>query len=273
MWRGLTIISKTVNSKNKPIGFFDSGVGGLTVFSEFRKLMPNEDCVYFGDTKNMPYGEKSKEQLINFSKRAFEFFEKKNVKAVVMACNTTSATVYDVLKNDYPFKLYPIIQSVSKILAQLPASKIGVFATPATIKSKAYSININKFDKSKEIIEIACPEWVKLVEEGKENSPESFRSIKEKLDEMMRYNPEKIVLGCTHYPYLLKQLSQVAGKDIFINPAKYFVEYIKSDLESLDMISTASEKGSEAFYTSASPENFRVAAGLFYAIKDLPQKL
>ena len=272
MWRELTIISRTVN-KNCPIGFFDSGVGGLTVFSEFRKVLPNENCVYFGDTKNMPYGEKTKEQLIEFSKRAFEFFEEQKVKAVVMACNTTSATVYEDLKDNYSFKLYPIIQSVSKIIAVLPARKIGVFATPATVGVHAYARGIKQFDPNKEVVEIACPEWVKIVENKQENSPDAFLQIKEKVSRMLEYSPEYIILGCTHYPYLLKQLSELADSKLFINPAVDFVNYIKADLAGRDMISDSEAKGFEHFYASASPEKFKLAAEMFYHLSEFPQKM
>lgn len=262
----------TVN-KNNPIGFFDSGVGGLTVLKEFRNILPNEDCIYFGDTKNMPYGEKSKEQLIEYSKYAFEFFEKQGVKAVVMACNTTSATVYDILKNDYSFKLYPIIQSVTKLLSGLQVDTIGVFATQATVNSHAYSKGIKSFSPGKNIIEIACPDWVKIVENHEENSQEALGKIKEKLSEMLEFSPERIVLGCTHYPFLLPQLSQIADKELFINPAEAFVKFIKADLEFNNLLSENSKSGCDTFYTSSSVEQFVIAGGMFYNLSNAVVKL
>ena len=262
----------TVN-KNNPIGFFDSGVGGLTVLKEFRNILPNEDGIYFGDTKNMPYGEKSKEQLIEYSKYAFEFFEKQGVKAVVMACNTTSATVYDILKNDYSFKLYPIIQSVTKLLSGLQVDTIGVFATQATVNSHAYSKGIKSFSPGKNIIEIACPDWVKIVENHEENSQEALGKIKEKLSEMLEFSPERIVLGCTHYPFLLPQLSQIADKELFINPAEAFVKFIKADLEFNHLLSENPKNGSDIFYTSSSVEQFVIAGGMFYNLSNAVVKL
>lgn len=176
MWRELTIISN--NIKNNPIGFFDSGVGGLTVLKQLRELMPQENCIYFGDTKNMPYGEKNKDQLIKFSEGIFNFLGKQGVKAVVMACNTTSATVYDTLKDNFDFKIYPIIQSVTQILAELPVKKLGILATHATINSHAYKNGIQKINPDVEVIEHACPEWVKIVEGKLEDRPESISAIK-----------------------------------------------------------------------------------------------
>ncbi len=220
----------------------------------------------------MPYGEKSKEQLINFSDNIFRFLEKQGVKAVVMACNTTSATTYDTLKNNYNFKIYPIIQSVTEILANLPIQRIAVLATNATINSHAYKNGISKINPNMEVIEHACPEWVKIVEGKLEAKKESIEIIKADLQAVLKFNPEKIVLGCTHYPYLLEQLKAFAPEDMFINPAEAFAKYIKSDLEKSGLINK-NGSGKEKFYVSGSPENFKSAASIFYNVKDLPQKV
>ena len=270
MWRALTITSNSI--RNYPIGFFDSGVGGLTVLKQLKEILPYEDYLYFGDTKNMPYGEKSKEQLVEFSGKIFKFFEKKGVKAVVMACNTTSATTYDILKNDFNFKIYPIIQSVTKLFADLPVKKIGVFATHATINSHAYKIGINRINPEIEVIEHACPEWVKIVEEKLEDKTESIAAIKYDLNSVLKENPEKIILGCTHYPYLIDILKQFAPEDIFINPAEEFAKFIKSDLEKAGLLADKTT-GSQNFYVSGSPQKFINAASIFYEIKHLPEQI
>lgn len=253
-----------------PIGFFDSGVGGLTVLKQLRKILPDEDCLYFGDTKHMPYGEKSEDELIAYADSIFKFFEEKGVKAVVMACNTTSAVTYEKLKNNYNFKIYPIIQSVTNILSQLEINKLGILATHATINSHAYSNGIKKLNPNMDVIEIACPGWVKIVENRLEQSAQSHREIRIKLEEMITNNPEKIVLACTHYPYLLPQLSMYADKDLFIDPAKAFADFIKKDLEKSGMLSASKNTGSEEFFVSASPENFEKASSIFYNISSKP---
>jgi len=265
------IISNNIDS-NKPIGFFDSGVGGLTVFEKLKNLLPNEDYLYFGDTKNMPYGEKNEQELLSIADNIFKFFEKQNVKAVVMACNTTSAVVYEKLKDNYNynFKIYPIIQSVAGIFANLPIKKIGVFATRATVSSGIYKKEIQKINPDMEVIEIACPQWVKIVEESRENCPESIGQIKEKMREMLKHSPDKIVLGCTHYPYLTDILINYSPAETFIDPAISFAQYVKSDLAKNNLINCQSA-GSEKFYVSSSPENFQKAATVFYKIKKLPE--
>ena len=220
----------------------------------------------------MPYGEKTKEQLIEFSSKIFEFFKEKGVKAVVMACNTTSATTYDVLKNDFDFKIYPIIQSVTKIFAQLPIQTIGILATHATINSHAYKNGINLVNPDIKVIEQACPDWVKIVEEKLEDKPESMTAVKKDLEAVLKEKPEKIILGCTHYPYLLNILKNFASEDTFINPAEAFAKYIQADLEKANLLSNPNT-GKEKFYVSGSPQKFINAASLFYTIKDLPEQI
>ena len=255
---------------NRPIAFFDSGVGGLTVFAKVKKLLPNENYLYFGDTKNMPYGEKAENQLIEFADRIFKFFEKQNAKAVVMACNTTSAITYEKLKDNYNFKIYPIIQTVCSTLAGLDGVKsLGVIATPATINSHAYSKGIAKYNKDMKVYELAAPNWVRIVEEHRIHQPQSIEQIKEILEVMKKNNPDKIVLACTHYPYLLDVLKKFLPEDKYIDPAIFFAQSIKNDLEKNNLL--GKEPTYERFYVSSDPENFKIASELFYKLDILPE--
>ena len=246
-----------------PIAFFDSGVGGLTVYKKLKELLPNENYLYFGDTKNVPYGEKTPEELLVIADKIFKFFESKHAKAVVMACNTTSAVVYDKIKAKYNFKIYPVIQSVAGVLAELPVKRLGVFATKATVESGAYSRAI----PCKEVFEIAPPEWVQMVESGNINAD----LVRKPLEKMLAFNPEKIVLGCTHYPYLLPVLTQFAPADMFIDPAYYFAKFIASSL--LPNVGEGGRRPDEGFYVSANPENFVKAAKMFYEVKNIPDMI
>ena len=259
------------NKKNScPVGFFDSGVGGLSVYSRFKRVLPKENTFYFGDTVHLPYGSKSKEELVGYARQILNFYNTKGVKAVVIACNTSSAQAYEVVKDEYSFKIYPIIQSCAKIIAESDAKKIGVFATEATVKSGVYAKELKKYNPELEVFEIACPQWVQIVESGDYDNEDAKNNIKSELDKMLCFNPDKIVLGCTHYPYLLKLLKEYSKKDIFIDPAEIFVEYIKNDLEKQNLINVSEENGSEMIFVSANPKSFVNNAKIFYNIKSEP---
>ena len=150
-------------NNNSPIGFFDSGVGGLSVYARFKKLLPNENTIYYGDLKNLPYGNKTQAELIGFTKNIMDFFVTKDVKAVVIACNTSSALAYETIKNDYDFKIYPIIQASAKLISKMDIKRLGVFATVGTVNSGAYKREILKHNSDILIKEIACPNWVSVV--------------------------------------------------------------------------------------------------------------
>lgn len=268
------IISKNSdNYSNSQIAFFDSGVGGLTVYNKVKKILPNENYIYYGDTLHVPYGEKSKEQLLEYSDNILKFFEKKHCKAVVMACNTTSSVIYDDICNKYDFKLYPIVQSVAEILSTLSIKKLGVFATSATINSNVYPREISKYNKNIQVFGQHCPKWVNIVENNTLSELDSIATVKEDLEKMLRNNPDKIVLGCTHYPFLLKILSKFAPEDLFIDPAIPFAQYIKNDLEKANLLNKSEEKPTEEFYVSSEPEKFKIASKMFYELKEKPRLL
>jgi len=259
--------------QNSPIAFFDSGVGGLTVLNKVKKLLPAENFIYYGDTKHMPYGEKTKAQLLKYSDDIFKFFQKKGAKAVVMACNTTSSVIYEDVKDKYGFKLFPVVQSVAEIFAKLPVKKLGVFATRATIESGAYQKEIAKYNSGMLVFGQYCPQWVHIVEENTIATSQSIQIIKADLDKMMQNEPEKIVLGCTHYPFLLDCLSKFAPRDMFIDPALYLAQKVKDDLAASDLLNAAGSQKFEEFYVSSNPENFKSASKMFYELKKSPELL
>lgn len=261
----------TSTTTNNPIGFFDSGVGGLTVYAKFRKKLPNENCLYFGDTKHLPYGNKSKDELISYARFIMDFFEKQQVKAVVIACNTSSSAAYNTIKDEYDFKIYPIIQSCAQVISNLPIKKLGIFATPATISSGVYESEIKKYNKEIIIFPQSCHNWVSIVETNSQNTTEATNIIQNDLNKMLANQTDRIILGCTHYPYLLKTLSKFAPEDIFIDPADYFVNYIIQDMKTLNIINNSANTGFEKMYVSANPEQFKLAAKMFYKINTLPK--
>lgn len=256
--------------RNKAIGVMDSGVGGLTVLKQLISIAPNEHYIYFGDTKNLPYGEKSKDELISIAKKVFDFYALNNVKAVVMACNTTSATVYDELKDYYDFKIYPIIQVVSSALAQdATLTKIAVMATKATVNSHKYRDELVFNNPKINVFEQACPMWVPIVE-NKIFDYDKNTVITQYLDDVLAFEPQKIILGCTHYPYLLDELLKYASREIFVNPSKLFADFIIKDLTEMNLRSN-STIGNVEYFASSDADSFKENAKLFMNINEKPQ--
>ena len=258
------------NLNNRPIGFFDSGVGGLSVYSKFRMRLPNENTLYFGDLAHLPYGNKSRDELIGYARSILNFYKDKQVKAVVIACNTSSAQAYDAIKNNYDFKIYPIIQSCASIIASYDIKKIGIFATPATVDSGVYTKELKKHNQNLLIKEIPCKDWVNIVESGQYADKSAVENIKRQLSEMLTFNPDKIILGCTHYPYLRPLLEKLVPGEIFIDPAEIFVKYIEKDLNKYHLLNSNNFSGKEEIFVSSKPENFMEHSKIFYNIKKVP---
>ena len=277
-------------NNTSPIGFFDSGVGGLSVLARFRKALPDESVIYFGDTIHLPYGNKSKEELVGYARNILDFMQSKGVKAVVIACNTSSAQAYDeIMKNaPYPFPIYPIIQTCAKSIGVNNYKRIGVFATEATVKSGKYSEELKKGNSNIQVKEMASKNWVGIVEKTSLHIEQDKAQIEYELKEMLEFKPDKIILGCTHYPYLMNEFVKYAPKELFIDPAEIFVKYIKDDLNSKGLLisppPSAISMGegtlgqampdninTEQFYVSSNPEEFVQNAKIFYDVKELPE--
>ena len=260
------------HSNTSPIGFFDSGVGGLSVLSRFKNVLPNENIIYYGDTIHLPYGSKTKEELVGYARKILDFMQTKGVKAVVIACNTSSAQAYDSITDIYPFPVYPIIQSCVKGLGVNNYKRIGVFATEATVKSGKYSEELKKGNSNILVKEMASKNWVGIVEGVIDNIDECRANIQFEIEEMLKFNPDKIILGCTHYPYLMKEFVKYAPKEIFIDPAEIFVKYIKQELSTRELLNTNTNASpSEEFFVSSNPEEFVKNAKIFYQINKLPK--
>lgn len=240
---------------NKPIGIFDSGVGGLSVLGELKKLLPNENFIYFGDSANVPYGEKTPEELIFFSRNILNYFKSQDVKMVLMACNTSSAVTLGIVKAEYDFPVLGLIEPTAKFLADKKISNIGIIATSATIKSDAYKNLILKYSPDKNIYQMACPGLVELVESEKIYTKEAKELVKTYIEPLMEKNIEKLVLGCTHYPFLGELIIDLTkNNDILINPAEYLA---KEAFELLKQAKNLNNNGGNIdFYTSKNPQEF-----------------
>ncbi|MDD3050805.1 MAG: glutamate racemase [Candidatus Cloacimonetes bacterium] len=244
--------------KKQPIGIFDSGVGGLTVFREIRNLFPYEDIVYFGDTARVPYGPKSKRTIIDYSLQNARFLLQSDVKIIIIACNTSSAYALEVLKENLHVPVIGVITpGAETALKQTESLRIGIIGTEGTIKSEAYETAIRRLNKDAFIFSKACPLFVSLVEEGWENHHVAKDIAIEYLSDFSRKNIDTLVLGCTHYPILKQVIGEVIGEKItLVDSAEAISQYLKSDLPSPQTEGV----GKNWFYVSDNEDKFRQIA-------------
>lgn len=207
-------------SDDRPIGVFDSGVGGITVLKECIRLLPNEKFIYFGDTARAPYGNKSKEVIINYAKEIVDFLSKFNIKAIVTACNTESAYALEDMRKQVSCPVIGVIQPGAKEAVNTTfTNKIGVIATNATVKSKAYTYEILKLKPECNIVEIACPDFVPIIEDGILDEDELNSAIKQYLKDVKKTDIDTLVLGCTHFPHIEDRIQRFLPDIKIVNPA------------------------------------------------------
>lgn len=249
------------------IGLFDSGVGGLSVLKALINSGISDDFVYFGDTKNVPYGTKTKEEILSFTKDIMEFFIKKGADCAIMACNTSSALVYEDLRKKFSdkIKIYPLIQYAAPFFKN-EKETIGVMATNATVKSRAYTREITKINPRANIVELECQKFVEIVEKMLYSDPLSLNYIEEKVEYLKNAECKKIILGCTHFPYLVPVFKKFAPDIEFIDPAKLLIKSIQKEL-----FANQSEESSFEFYVSSDPESFKQSGSMFFDIKEQPK--
>ena len=214
-------MADNISISSSPIGVFDSGRGGLTVAREILRQLPNEKIVYFGDTARVPYGSKSKETIIRYSKQIVRFLLTKNVKAIVVACNTASAFALDELEKEFDIPIIGVIKPGAKTAVENTKTKrIGVIGTEGTIRSAIYSEVIHEYDKEAIVLGKACPLFVSLVEEGWLHDTVTDEVANRYLSEFKDRDIDTLIMGCTHYPLLRSTIRKTMGEDVaLINPA------------------------------------------------------
>lgn len=247
----------------KPIGVFDSGIGGLTVLKEIMEQLPGEDIVYFGDTARIPYGTRSKEVVIKYFFQSVRFLLTKGIKAIVVACNTASALAMEEAQKEFDIPIIGVIEPGARAaVAATKNSIIGVIGTEGTINSNAYQSTIRKLLPSAEIIGIPCPLFVPIVEEGWESTDVAYITAKKYLLELKEHNVDSLVLGCTHYPPLRYTIQKVLGDNVtLVNPAYETAKAAKRVLQDMNLISGRLEGGKCDYFVSDDPEKFKRIGG------------
>ena len=249
---------------NHPIGVFDSGLGGLTTVREIQRIMPGEDIVYFGDTGRVPYGTRSRETIIRYTKDDIDFLLKHDIKFVIAACGTASSVALPVLKDKYDIKIMGVLESACKKAVEVTKNgRIGVIGTSGTIKSGKYEEIIKSIDPKMEVFSNACPMFVPLVENGYAESEAALLIAKDYLTSLKEADVDTLILGCTHYPLLTKVISAIMGEGVtLLSPGALAAEEAKEYLRKEGLLCDK-ENGNSEFYVSDSVETFTQLGSTF----------
>ncbi len=250
--------------RNRPIGIFDSGVGGLTVVKSVRKQLPNEDIIYFGDTARVPYGNKSRSTIIRFANEIMGFLVKNKVKAVVVACNTASSLSLPDLKRRYPMPIIGVIEpGVKAAIKNTKTKRVGVIGTESTIKSGAYDRELKKADKTCKLFAEKCPLFVPIVESRFDSDIIISQIARKYLRALKKNNVDTLILGCTHYPILKTIIKKVIGKATLVDSSRAVAEELEKMLLKKRLDTLDRGNGYLKCFVSDNVEGFRKTANIF----------
>ena len=247
--------------RDAPVGVFDSGVGGLTVAREIMRNLPSEKIVYFGDTARVPYGSKSRETIIRYSRQIIRFLQEQEVKAIVVACNTASAFALDAVRHELDIPIIGVIEAGARVAAAETRNKrVGVIGTEGTVGSGIHAEYLKKLDPEIKVIGKPCPLFVPLVEEGWLHDPVTVEVATRYLRELKEKEIDTLILGCTHYPLLRSTIGQVMGEGVrLVNPAYETALELGRLLKEQDLLSTGKqqEEFPYRFYVSDLADKFK----------------
>jgi glutamate racemase len=236
---------------NQPIGIFDSGVGGLSVWQEMIKLMPSESMYYYADSANCPYGEKSPSEIIRLSQNITDFLLAKQCKLIVIACNTATSAAITYLRARYTIPIIGVEPAIKPAALLTQSGKVGVIATQGTLKGEKFQHTKNRYAQGVEVLVQIGYGLVELVESGKASSPEAQALLRQYLAPMLAEGVDQIVLGCTHYPFLIPLIEQIIGNQAqVINPAIAVAKHTLYVLQHHQLKANLSQIADYQFFTS-----------------------
>ncbi len=251
-------------ASNRPIGIFDSGIGGLTVYRALKVHLPGESFIYLGDTARLPYGTKSEKAVIRFSIQNTEFLLKFNIKALVVACNTASSLALEALKERFrELPIFGVIEPGAKLaVSSTRNGKIGIIGTEATVRSSRYEKIIKKLRPDVQVFKKACPLFVPLVEEGWIKHRVTYMVAEEYLKPLRQEGIDTLILGCTHYPVLKEVIEEVMGDGVrLIESGEAVALELEQELSRLGLL--ASSGGEDRFFVTDFPQKFSEVATIF----------
>jgi glutamate racemase len=247
------------SSSGYPIGVFDSGIGGLTVVRALMERLPFENIIYFGDTARVPYGVKSPETITQFATQITRFLLQKEVKLLIIACNTMAAVAYQAVKDLSPVPVLDVIAAgARKAIEETTSKHVGVIGTPATINSNAYARAIHEHDPDIRVFSQACPLFVPLVEEGWWHHPVTRLTAQEYLRPVLAEHVDTLVLGCTHYPVIKSLIREIVGQDIrLVDSAEAMADITANLLHDMHLGNPQRNPPEYRFYVTDVPYHFQ----------------
>jgi len=252
---------------NKPIGVFDSGLGGLTMIKKLIELLPGEDLIYLGDTGRVPYGPRSRETIAKYAGQDAAFLAKHGIKAMVVACNTVCSVALDSLKSIYTIPIYEVVNAPAKVAAALTKNgKIGVIGTAATIRSGAYETVLKNINAKLNVYSIPCPLFVPLTEEGWTGAADdvSLSIASRYLDGLCKEDIDTLILGCTHYPLLRDIISKTMGPAVtLVDSGAETAKQVACDLKDKDLLNENKTGGTIKYYVTDTVQGFSSMASVF----------
>jgi len=255
------------NLSRCPIGVFDSGLGGLTAFRELRRLLPHEDIIYFGDTGRVPYGTKSRETILRYARQDVDFLLGQQVKMVIAACGTVSANVPEDFADSLPVPFTGVVQhTCAAAVNTTKTGHIGIIATPATIKSRAYEKCIRQLSSQMRVTALHCSLFVPLVENGfiQRDNPVTRLVAEQYLAPFFGTDVDTLILGCTHYPLLAEIIGEILGPKVtLIDSGRATALFASSYLKEHGLLSPKETPGTNRFYVSDSIDGFVDVATIF----------
>ncbi|HUG34145.1 MAG TPA: glutamate racemase [Anaerolineales bacterium] len=248
----------TIN-ENSPIGIFDSGVGGISVLRAIRDQMPGESIIYFGDQGHIPYGSRPLGQIRAFSEEITNFLLQQPVKIIVVACNTASAAALKYLRETFSHVQFVGMEpAVKPAVEHTRTGKVGVLATPATFQGALYASVVERFANGVELFQNTCNGLVQEIEQGNLDGDRTREILEDALLPMIEKNIDTVVLGCTHYPFVIPLIERIVGENVrVIDPATAVVRQVGRLLEAGGLLSQASARGSVKFFTSGAPGSLK----------------
>ena len=244
-----------INKHHRPLGIFDSGVGGLSVLQEVHQQYPLEDCIYIADQVHVPYGPRSREEVLGYSEGIVRFLLGKGAKLIIIACSTASAVALADLRKKYPAIPFVGMEPAVKPAAEGTSSGVvGVLATPATFQGDLYSSTVERFARGVEILKDTCPGLVDQIEVGKIDDPITRNILEKALTPMLEKGVDEVVMGCTHYPFVIPVIKEIVGEKVrVIDPAPAVARQAGRLLETFDLKSDREREGEGHFLTTGDP--------------------